>query len=134
MAFNRAQVSPTGMTGTPASPTTITHGNSNTATFALDTLSSGNKIAMAQIVCTVIQGATAPTVNPTIQFQYTNDGTNYVNDGGAVSVPLGNNAVFNQPYSPPVGKGVIGAQAVVTNGDSTQSITAWAQCNTLAIG
>ena len=128
--FTTKAVSPTGMTGTPASPTSIGANGTSTPSFAIHTLNSPDNIARCSGIVAVIIGSSAPASSPTVQFQFSLDGTNYVNDGGAYSVPLTTSTTNYYPYQPP--PEATNWQAVITNG-GTNAITAWAQCDTLSV-
>lgn len=118
------------MTGTPASPSTISASGTGTPSFAIRTLGSGGNIARCSGVVAVIIGSSAPASSPTVQFQFSLDGTNYVNDGGAYSVPLTTSTTNYYPYAPP--PEAVNWQAVITNG-ATNAITAWVECDTLSV-
>lgn len=130
MALNLtpSQVTPTGtLTGTPASPTSIAAAGSATATFTLRTLGSASGVVSAEATVRLIVGSSAPTTSPSVQWQYTLDGTNYFNDGGAWTPSVSASTSYDSPLYPAPPEAVA-VQAVVTNG-ATNGITAFAQCN-----
>jgi hypothetical protein len=103
-------------------------GVSSSFTFGpLDLTASSTSASMLLAVRVII--GTAPTTNPTVQMQFSLDGTTYFNDGGPFVVPIvtGN---YDYPYSAPAEARY--AQAVVTNGTGN-AITAFAHAVPLGV-
>jgi|SRR6185437_15695965 len=128
MQATRSAISPTGMTGTPASPTSIAAGANNTATFAIATVGVASANVKFDAVCRVIIGTSAPTTQPAVQWQVCYDGTNFVNYGGAQQVPITATSISYDYPLDSVPAGVVAVAVVVTNG-ATNAITAWAEGN-----
>lgn len=121
-------ITPTGtLTGTPASPTSIAAAGSATATFALRTLGSASAVLSAEAVVRLVIGSSAPTTNPSVQWQYSLDGSTYLNDGGPWTPAVAASTSYDSPLyqAPPE---AVAVQAVATNG-ATNAITAFAQAN-----
>ena len=131
MSYTRNAATLTGtLTGTPGSPQTLAVSSSATAEVTVDTLGTADTVAGVLIVVTVTIGSTAPTVAPTVQPVYTLDGTNWINDYGPFTVPIGTtSASYSYQYQPP--PEAIGGRMVVTNGDTSETVSVWAQANTL---
>jgi hypothetical protein len=117
----------TDMIGTPASPASIAASATNTST-ALDMTAGG--IVNASVGLTLIAGATAPTSAVTIRFNFSEDGTNYVQDGADISLTMANATTYTYRYDPP--DSAQKSQVVVINGTGN-AITAWCQGSTLAV-
>ncbi len=117
----------TDMIGTPGSPASIAAAATNTST-ALDMTTGG--VVEASVGLTVIAGATAPTSAVTIRFKFSEDGTNYIQDGPDISLTMANATTYTYRYDPP--DACQKAQVVVVNG-ATNAITAWCQGTTLAV-
>ena len=115
----------TNLIGTQASPAPIAISASANGTVAT---ASGGSLFECVIGGAVIIGGSVPTSNPTVQFGYTLDGTNYISDGGPFVVPVTTGTYYYGPYEPPVG--ALGANVVVTNGTGN-AITAWFQASTV---
>lgn len=118
----------TDMIGTPASPASINASATNTST-ALDLTAVAGTID-ASVGLTVIAGSSAPTSAVTIRFSFSQDGTNYVQDGPDISLTMANSTTYTYRYDPP--DGCQKAQVVVING-ATNAITAWCQGSTLSV-
>jgi hypothetical protein len=117
----------TDMIGTPASPASIAASATNTST-ALDMTTGG--VVNASVGLTLIAGATAPTSPVTIRFNFSEDGTNYVQDGPDISLTMANATTYTYRYDPP--DAAQKTQVVVING-TANAITAWCQGSTLAV-
>jgi hypothetical protein len=103
----------TNIVGTPGSPATIAAGAGQTSTA----FTIGSSVASADFSAIVVIGATAPSTNPTLQWEYSLDGTNYVFDDryGLIIVPITVvSTSYFYSYSPP--RGAQGVQLVATNG------------------
>jgi len=117
----------TDLIGTPASPASIAAAATNTST-ALDMTAGG--VVAASVGLTLIAGATAPTSAVTIRFNFSEDGTNYIQDGADISLTMANATTYQFRYDPP--DAAQKTQVVVING-ATNAITAWCQGSTLAV-
>lgn len=95
-------------------------------------IGSGNSNAEGLVAVAVALGSSMPTTNPTVQFQFTLDGTNYWPDPNALYVvPITTPSVtLYYEYVPPVE--AQGSNAIVTNG-ATNSIASFAQGTLLAV-
>ena len=114
--------------GTVGAPVTVAAAAVQTSTAV--TLPGGGAIFNGSLHVQVVLGSTAPTSNPTVQFQYSYDGTTYWNDPNyfftvPIAVP---SATYDYDYTP--NPSVAAIRVVVTNG-AGQSITAIAQGGTL---
>jgi hypothetical protein len=117
----------TDMIGTPGSPATIAASATNTST-ALDMTAGG--VVNAVVGLTLIAGATAPSSAVTIRFNFSEDGTNYIQDGPDISLTMANSTIYTYRYDPPDAAAKV--QVVVINGTGN-AITAWCQGSTLAV-
>lgn len=118
----------TDMIGTPASPATIAATASSSATDLDHTIPAG--VVDATIGVTLIAGTSAPTTAVTIQFYFSQDGTNFIQDGGTISLTMSASTTYYYHYDPPDASQK--SRVVVTNG-ATNAITCWCQGNTLAV-
>lgn len=114
--------------GTHASPASIAAGGNSSGAVDLTTTAGTFE---AEIGAQVTIGS-SPSAGPTVQFGYSLDGTNYFNDGGAITLPTTASTTFYVgPYLPPMAAKK--AQITITNNDGgSVSITAWAAATTLA--
>jgi hypothetical protein len=126
-AFTRT---PSNLLGSPGSPSPIAATAASTVTL---TIGSGNSNLEGQITVEVNISATPPSTNPTIQFDYTYDGSKFFLDDryGVPVVPITTpNATYDYSYVPPLG--AVAAQVTITNGE-TNGITALIQGDTTAV-
>jgi hypothetical protein len=116
----------TDIIGTVASPSSISGSASTNGSIDV----AGANGARSEIAVHIIIAGSAPTTSPTVQFQYSMDGTNYYNDGGAIQCPAisSTNYDYYYPIPPTAKKGKV----IITNGASN-TITAYAQANVLTI-
>jgi hypothetical protein len=121
----------TNLLDSPGSPAPIAASADATSTAFATGSTTGSTTLTGGLLATVIIGGSAPTTNPTIQWQYSLDGTNYANDDryGTIVVPMVT-GTYNYSYQPPLY--AIAALAVITNG-ATNGITAWVQGATLGV-
>ncbi len=118
----------TDMIGTPGSPATISAAATTTATALSHTTPAGAIDASIGLV--LIAGATAPTSAVTIRYQFSEDGTNYVQDGADILITMANAVTYYFRYDPP--ESAQASRVVVVNGASN-AITAWCQGSTVAV-
>jgi hypothetical protein len=126
MNFTTSTIS--ALIGTPGSPASLAISASVSATLAVRTNNTASNVLGGGIFGAVIIGSSAPTSNPTVQFSYTVDGTNYLADGGAFAVPITPvSTTYAYRYSladaPPE---AVGIEVTVTNGTG-YAITHWWQ-------
>jgi hypothetical protein len=118
----------TDIIGSVASPASIAHGANASGTVDL-TATAGTfdaAIGGAVIVGTVV------SAGPTVAFYFSLDGTNYIQDGGNVAIPVtaSTTTPFGPYVPPPAAKA---AKVTINNNDTgTVAITAWAQVTTLS--
>ena len=124
MIFTTSTVS--ALIGTPGSPASLAVSTSATGSLAIRTNNSASNNLGGGIGGAVVVGSSVPTSNPTVQFGFTLDGTNYLADGGPFVVPMVS-GTYSYRYSladaPPE---AVGIQVTVTNGMGN-AITHWWQ-------
>jgi hypothetical protein len=127
MSLSRTE---TDLLGSPGSPTSISAGSAATST-ALDLTSVAGTYS-AVLGGAVIVGGSSPSASPTVTWQYSLDGTNYVNDPSVQSLPTtASTTNYVGPYRPP--PEAKKARAVVTNNDAgSVAVTAFVQGTVLA--
>jgi hypothetical protein len=121
----------TNVLDTPGSPSPIAATSQVVSTAFTTGSGSGSSTLTGGFLAAVIIEGSAPTTNPTVQFQYSLDGTNYANDDryGTIVVPMVT-GTYNYSYQPPLY--AIAAKVTITNG-ATNAITAWAQGAALGV-
>ena len=119
------------MIGTHASPTTVATNTSQTGTLDLTgATQSVTGVYDAFVSAALNFGSLIPTSNPTVQWFYSVDGTNYDQDGGTQTVtPVASQTVSVGWYPPMPCQG---AKVTVTNNDSTRTFTVWAKGSLLS--
>lgn len=117
----------TDLLGTPGSPSSVAA--AGTATTAAVDLTGANA-ASGAMHATLIIGGTPPTSPPTVAFQESYDGTNYVNSVTYVC-PNVASTTYVYPYAP-TDPAVKKFRALITNG-ATTGITAYSQGNVLTV-
>lgn len=117
------------LVGSPGSPSSISVSSSTSGTL---TLTDGATDFELEIGCAVIIGGSAPTSNPTVQFSYSLDGTNFLDDDGPYTVPItATSTTYSYKYIAPAQ--AVKAKVTIANGTGN-AITAWAQGTILKVG
>jgi hypothetical protein len=119
----------TNMIGTPAAPQAVAAGATQNSTNILD-MTSPAGVVEACIDLEIQVGSSAPTTAITIRNFFSLDGTNYVQDGGDISLSPSPSTNYDYRYDPP--DAASKAKVTVING-ATNGINVWAQGQTLAV-
>jgi hypothetical protein len=116
----------TNLLDSPGSPAPIAASAGATSTAFTTGSPTGSTTLTGGLLATVIIDSPAPTTNPTIQWQYSLDGTNYANDDryGTIVVPMVT-GTYSYSYQPPLY--AVAARAVITNGatNGIEASRAW---------
>ena len=118
--------------GTPGSPASLAVSTTATASVTVHTNNVQDNNLGGGIGGAVIIGASVPTSNPTVQFSYSLDGTNFIPDDGPFVVPT---ATGTYPYRYSLADApteAVALQVSVTNGTGN-AITHWWQTVTLSM-
>lgn len=117
----------TDIIGTPASPASIAA--TATTSGTLDHTATVGAIDVS-IGLAIIAGASPPTTAITIRFFFTEDGTNYLQDGADISLSASGSITYTYRYEPPFASK--GSKVTIVNGN-TNAITAWCQGSVLSV-
>ena len=118
---------PSNLQGSPQSPTALAEATSTTApALTIATAGIAGTVVRGEILASVTIGATAASVRPIVQFSYSLDGTNFINDPDAIyGVPIDTaSASFAFNYTPPTG--ALATQVALAN-PGNQAVTYFVQ-------
>jgi hypothetical protein len=118
--------------GSPGSPAALAAATPVAGTLDVATAVGTQILDSVTLAVELQPGGTAPSTATTVQWAYSLDGTNYVNDGTAQSVTLVASTNLDVgPYDPP--RGAKKARVTVTCG-ATTGISLFAQATVATIG